>query len=91
MARAAGGSAGGRAGRSRGAQHTSAQVFKRAVQEVHAKFKDVKDGAPADVIRELAKVSPELFGVALVTAGGEVHTAGDVDYAFSCGSPNSIR
>jgi glutaminase len=67
-----------------GAQNIpSAQVLKRAVQEAHAKFKDVKDGAPADYIPELAKVPPELFGVAIVTARGDVYTAGDVDYAFT--------
>jgi glutaminase len=61
----------------------SAQVLKRVVQEAHAKFKDVKDGANADYIPELAKVPSELFGVAIVTARGDVFTAGDVDYAFS--------
>jgi glutaminase len=67
-----------------GAQNIpSAQVLKRAVQEAHAKFKDVKDGAPADYIPELAKVPADLFGVAIITARGEVYTAGDVDYAFT--------
>ena len=53
------------------------------VEEAHARFKDVKDGAPADYIPELAKVPAELFGVAIVTARGDVYTAGDVDYAFT--------
>jgi len=61
----------------------SAQVLSRVVQEAHAKFKDVKDGAPADYIPELAKVPAELFGVAIVTARGDVYTVGDVDYAFT--------
>ncbi len=61
----------------------SAQVLTRVVQEAHAKFKDIKDGANADYIPELAKVPSELFGVAIVTARGDVYTAGDVDYAFS--------
>ena len=61
----------------------SAQVLSRAVQEAYDKFKDVKDGANADYIPELAKVPSELFGVAIVTAHGDVFTAGDVDYAFS--------
>jgi glutaminase len=60
-----------------------AQVLNRVVQEAHARFKDVKDGATADYIPELAKVPAELFGVAIVTARGDVYTAGDVDYAFS--------
>jgi glutaminase len=61
----------------------SAQVLGRDVQEAYEKFKDVKDGANADYIPELAKVPSELFGVAIVTARGDVYTAGDVDYAFS--------
>jgi glutaminase len=61
----------------------SAQVLDRVVKEAHAKFRDVKDGASADYIPELAKVPPELFGVAIVTARGAVHVAGDVDYAFT--------
>jgi glutaminase len=67
-----------------GAQNApSAQALQRAAQEAHAKFKDLKAGAPADYIPELAKVPPELFGVAIVTARGDVYTAGDVDYAFT--------
>jgi glutaminase len=61
----------------------SAQVLSRAVQDAHEKFKDVKDGATADYIPELAKVPADLFGVAIVTARGDVYTAGDVDYAFT--------
>jgi hypothetical protein len=67
-----------------GAQNMpSAQVLQRAVQEGHAKFKDVKDGAPADYIPELTKVPAELFGVAIVTARGDVYTAVDV-YTRQC-------
>ncbi len=61
----------------------SAQILSRAVQEAYEKFKDVKEGANADYIPELAKVPSELFGVAIVTARGDVYTAGDVDYAFT--------
>jgi glutaminase len=61
----------------------SAQVLKRVVDQAYAKYKDVKDGATADYIPELAKVPSELFGVAIVTARGDVYTAGDVNYAFT--------
>jgi len=61
----------------------SAQVLNRTVQEAYDKFKDVKDGATADYIPELAKVPSELFGVVIVTARGDIYTAGDVDYAFT--------
>jgi glutaminase len=62
---------------------TDPATLKRLVQEAHNKFKDVKDGKPADYIPELAKVPADLFGVAIVTAKGEIYTAGDVDYAFT--------
>lgn len=61
---------------------TAAQL-KAAVQEAYDRFRDLKDGANADYIPELTKVPSDLFGVAIVTARGEVFTAGDVDYAFS--------
>jgi len=61
----------------------SAQVLQRVVQEAYDRFKDVKEGATADYIPELAKVPAELFGVAIVTARGDIFTAGDVDYAFT--------
>ena len=62
---------------------TDPATLKRLVQEAHNKFKDVKEGKPADYIPELAKVPADLFGVAIVTAKGEIYTAGDVDYAFT--------
>jgi len=62
---------------------TDPATLKRLVQEAHNKFKDLKEGKPADYIPELAKVPPDLFGVAIVTAKGEIYTAGDVDYAFT--------
>jgi glutaminase len=61
----------------------TATDIRKTVQEAYEKFRDVKEGATADYIPELAKVPSELFGVAIVTAKGAVYTAGDVDYAFS--------
>jgi len=61
----------------------SGQVLQRVVEEAHQRFQDVKEGKNADYIPELTKVPSELFGVAIVTARGDVYTAGDVDYAFT--------
>jgi len=61
----------------------SEKVLQALVQDAYAKFKDVKEGASADYIPELAKVPADLFGVAIVTADGKIYTAGDVDYAFT--------
>jgi glutaminase len=60
-----------------------AEVLARVVQEAFEKFRDVRDGAPADYIPELARVEPDKFGVAIVTAGGAVYVAGDVGQAFT--------
>ncbi|MCG3113781.1 MAG: glutaminase A [Candidatus Manganitrophus sp. SB1] len=62
---------------------TDSATLKRLVQEAYAEFKDVKEGKPADYIPELAKVPPDLFGVVIVTAEGEIYTAGDVDHPFT--------
>jgi len=48
-----------------------------AVNAAYAKFKDLREGKNADYIPALAKVDPNLFGIALVTADGKVYTAGD--------------
>jgi glutaminase len=64
-------------------EQPGAETLGRVVQEAYAKFRDVRDGAPADYIPELAKVEPDRFGVAIVTAGGAVYVAGDVGHAFT--------
>jgi glutaminase len=57
--------------------------LQRLVDEAHARFKGLTDGANADYIPDLAKVPADLFGVAIVTVDGRVYTAGDTDYRFS--------
>ncbi len=57
--------------------------YQRVVDEAHAKFKDVKEGANADYIPILATVPSDLFGVVIVTREGEVYAAGEMDYEFS--------
>ena len=50
----------------------------QVVDAAYAKFKTLKDGKNADYIPALAKVDPNLFGIALVTVDGKVYTAGDI-------------
>ena len=57
--------------------------LQRVVDEAHARFKDVKEGANANYIPILDTVPSDLFGVVIVTREGKVFTAGDVDYRFS--------
>ncbi|MFH1983713.1 MAG: glutaminase A [Pseudomonadota bacterium] len=62
---------------------SDAKTLQQVVAAAHEQFKDLKDGANADYIPELAKVPSELFGVVIVTAGGGVYAAGDVDTRFA--------
>jgi len=51
--------------------------IQRAVNAAYAKYKDLHEGKNADYIPALAKVDPNLFGIALVTPDGQVYVAGD--------------
>lgn len=61
-----------------------------AVNEAYNKFKDVKEGANADYIKELANVDPNIFGIALVTTDGQVYTMGDVESMVSIQSVSKV-
>jgi glutaminase len=52
-----------------GAQQPNVQG---AVDAAYAKFRTLKEGKNADYIPALAKVDPNLFGIAVVTADGKV-------------------
>ncbi len=53
-------------------------------------FRTLKEGKNADYIPALAKVDPDLFGIALVTADGKVYTAGDVQTEVSIQSISKV-
>ena len=55
---------------------TPAEI-QRALSAAYAKYKTLNEGKNADYIPALAKVDPNLFGIALITADGRVYTAGD--------------
>jgi glutaminase len=61
-----------------------------ALDEAYEKFKAVKEGKNADYIQELAAVDPTIFGVALVTTDGRMHTKGDVDSRVSIQSVSKV-
>jgi glutaminase len=50
----------------------------KALSAALTKYKPLREGKNADYIPALAKVDPNLFGIALVTVDGASHTAGDV-------------
>ena len=56
---------------------TAPSDYQRVVDLAYARFKDLHEGKNADYIPALAKVDPNLFGIALVTPDGKVYTAGN--------------
>lgn len=68
---------------------TPAQI-QAALDEAYAQYKDLKEGKNADYIPALAKVDPNIYGIALVTADGKVYTAGDVKSEVSIQSISKV-
>ena len=64
--------------------------IQQAVDAAYAKFRTLKEGKNADYIPALAKVDPNLFGIAVVTADGKVYTAGDVKTEVSIQSISKV-
>jgi glutaminase len=61
-----------------------------AVTAAYTKYKTLQEGKNADYIPALAKVDPNLFGIALVTPDGRVVTAGDVKTEVSIQSISKV-
>ncbi len=61
-----------------------------AVDAAYAKYKSLQEGKNADYIPALAKVDPNLFGIAVVTAEGKVYTAGDINTEVSIQSISKV-
>src|SRR4051812_26979992 len=61
-----------------------------AVNAAFNKYKTLKEGKNADYIPALAKVDPNLFGIALVTTDGKVYTAGDLTTEVSIQSISKV-
>src|SRR3954469_11795630 len=61
-----------------------------AVDAAFAKYKTLTEGKNADYIPALAKVDPNLFGIALVTVDGKAYTAGDIGTQVSIQSISKV-
>ncbi|HEY4212511.1 MAG TPA: glutaminase A [Steroidobacteraceae bacterium] len=61
-----------------------------AMDAAYVQFKDLKEGANADYIPALAKVDPNLYGIALVTSDGRVYTKGDITSEVSIQSISKV-
>ncbi|MDD5141443.1 MAG: glutaminase A [Verrucomicrobiales bacterium] len=71
-------------------QAPAAADVQRVVNEAYAKYKGDTTGKNADYIPYLASVPSNLFAVVIVTADGQVFSAGDIDYAFSIQSCSKV-
>jgi glutaminase A len=68
----------------------SAAEIQTAIDAAYAKFRTLSEGKNADYIPALAKVDPNLFGIALITTDGKVYTAGDVTTEVSIQSISKV-
>ena len=64
--------------------------IEKILNDAYNKFKDLKEGKNADYIKELASVDPNIFGIALVTADGQVYTKGDIQSMVSIQSVSKV-
>ncbi len=64
--------------------------IQQAINAAYVKFRTLSEGKNADYIPALAKVDPNLFGIAVVTADGKVYTAGDVKTEVSIQSISKV-
>lgn len=63
--------------------YTRTPNLKPLLEKVHKQLKGVREGKNADYIPALAKVDPNLFGIAVVLPTGEVYETGDIKSTFS--------
>jgi glutaminase len=61
-----------------------------ALKAAYEKYKGLQEGKNADYIPALAKVDPNIFGIALITTDGNVHTIGDVTSEVSIQSISKV-
>ncbi|HEU4647674.1 MAG TPA: glutaminase A [Gemmatimonadales bacterium] len=72
------------------AQTTPEQSIPTVLNETYAKYKTLQEGKNADYIPALAKVDPNIYGIAVVTTDGKVYTAGDVKPEVSIQSISKV-
>ena len=68
----------------------SAAQIEAAISTAHAKYRGLQEGENADYIPALAKVDPNLYGIALVTTDGKIYTAGDIATEVSIQSISKV-
>lgn len=68
----------------------SPSQIQSAINDAYAKYKDLQEGKNADYIPALAKVDPNLYGIALMTVDGKLYTAGDLKSEVSIQSISKV-
>jgi glutaminase len=58
-------------------------MFQSTLEAIHERHKGLNEGRVADYIPALGAADPGHFGIAVVTADGQVYTAGDTDVPFT--------
>jgi glutaminase len=72
------------------AQAQTPAEIETALKVAHTKYQGLKEGKNADYIPALAKVDPNIYGIALVTVDGKVYTVGDVKSEVSIQSISKV-
>ena len=72
------------------AAELSPKVINAALDAAYEKYRGLQEGKNADYIPALAKVDPDLYGIALVTTDGKVFTKGDVGSEVSIQSISKV-
>ncbi|MHA4847525.1 glutaminase A [Flavitalea antarctica] len=75
---------------SKSATTQAAPPYQAAIDRAYEKYKDLKEGKNADYIKELANVDPNIFGIAIVTADGQIFTKGDLTSRVSIQSISKV-
>ena len=58
-------------------------MFSSVLEDIHERHKTLSEGQVADYIPALAKANPEHFGIALLTANGDLFTVGETEVPFT--------
>ncbi|MHC4938478.1 MAG: glutaminase A [Planctomycetota bacterium] len=64
-------------------EKSTAPGARKALEDLHAKYRGDTEGKNADYIPQLAKVDAKLFGIAIVTVDGKVYEVGDTKTRFT--------
>ena len=72
------------------AQAQTPAKIQAALDAAYAKYQNLKEGKNADYIPALAKVDPNIYGIALVTMDGKVYTKGDIQSEVSIQSISKV-